>query len=136
MMLLFCLAVLCLIGNISCAAVPRRDTAGHGNKALLDYDRNMDTPYLEKMHKGRNPEINGGHLVNAKHMPVARASREGTKHVVDARSHAVTGLSAMAVFLAVVFIVTTAYTLWKRSKKRRGFKHAAEDDVDVKQTNF
>ncbi|XP_033974948.1 ectonucleotide pyrophosphatase/phosphodiesterase family member 7-like [Trematomus bernacchii] len=87
---------------------------------------------------GINPEVNDGHLDNTKDMMVPNKNN----NKLNALSQVVVGLSAVTVFLALVFIMTTSYAGCKRNRVERSFnmEHAAgyigEEKTDIKQSSF
>nr|XP_033466959.1 ectonucleotide pyrophosphatase/phosphodiesterase family member 7-like [Epinephelus lanceolatus] len=65
-----------------------------------------------------NPEVNDGHLNNTKHMLVPRKNTGGNNNIPGKNYHmeVVIGLSAVSGVLGLVFIITTSYNMWKRTR--------------------
>ncbi|XP_006801727.2 ectonucleotide pyrophosphatase/phosphodiesterase family member 7-like [Neolamprologus brichardi] len=72
---------------------------------------------------GINPEINDGHLDNTKQMLLPKKNTED--YEVDRHHQAFIGLSAVAGFLVLVFIVGTSYTWCLRRKANRIYQEQA-----------
>ncbi|KAM7382224.1 hypothetical protein PAMA_012879 [Pampus argenteus] len=66
---------------------------------------------------GINPEVNDGHLDNTKHMLVPKINTGGDNDNPEKniQLQVIVGLSAVTVFLVLVFIITTSYFWCKRS---------------------
>ncbi|GAA6226510.1 ectonucleotide pyrophosphatase/phosphodiesterase family member 7-like [Lates japonicus] len=67
---------------------------------------------------GINPEINDGKLHNTKHMLVPKENTGGNNEIPkkNTQMEVVIGLSAAIGFLVLLFIITTSYNMWKRTK--------------------
>ncbi|XP_071403311.1 ectonucleotide pyrophosphatase/phosphodiesterase family member 7-like [Centroberyx affinis] len=65
---------------------------------------------------GINPEVNDGHLDKTKHMLRHKNDTGGDKDKRNIRLEVLVGLSVLAGFLVLVFILTTTYTMCKRTK--------------------
>ncbi|XP_049916789.1 ectonucleotide pyrophosphatase/phosphodiesterase family member 7-like [Epinephelus moara] len=63
-----------------------------------------------------NPEVNDGHLNNTKHMLVPRKNTGGNNNRNNYYKEVVIGLSAVSGVLGLVFIITTSYNIWKRTR--------------------
>ncbi|XP_071319630.1 ectonucleotide pyrophosphatase/phosphodiesterase family member 7-like [Trachinotus anak] len=67
---------------------------------------------------GINPEINDGHLHNTKHMLVPKQNTGGDNDTPqkNTQKEVVIGFSAVIGFLVLLFVITTSYNMWKRTK--------------------
>ncbi|KAM4623627.1 ectonucleotide pyrophosphatase/phosphodiesterase family member 7-like [Polymixia lowei] len=71
---------------------------------------------------GITPEVNDGHLDNTRHMLVPQKDTGGDSEKRKVQWEVFVGLSSVAGFLVVVFIVTTAHAMCKRTKADRVMK--------------
>ncbi|XP_061520022.1 ectonucleotide pyrophosphatase/phosphodiesterase family member 7-like [Phycodurus eques] len=80
------------------------------------------------------PEVNDGHLDNTKHM-LKNTGGDKNSQKQTTWSQIVIGLSAVAGFLALVFVAVTSHTLYKRNSAKKETYTADEDEHNT-QTSF
>ncbi|XP_061612315.1 ectonucleotide pyrophosphatase/phosphodiesterase family member 7-like [Phyllopteryx taeniolatus] len=80
------------------------------------------------------PEVNDGHLDSTKHMLKNMGGNKNSQKQTT-WSQIVIGLSAVAGFLALVFVAVTSHTLYKRNSAKKETYTADEDEHNT-QTSF